>query len=538
MLFSRLFKKSLFVITLLFNNCQCTFISNLLEYDINMNNDNSLNSRAVAACNTYIASGSVTSANQLPIPALNSISGSASTIVGDFIQVNFPTLDATVLGYNQTISIVTNTLGAISTVSGCSNIQLVGGCGLANVQIPSVCVPKGVYSGANIVYTIMFQFSSSVGVYTNQYDFSTTATIASTSKTTTQLTVVNPVVIPATYTFLTGKWNDLNQTYSVTLGVTQNQALQFEFVGLTYTYTYLNAQGTIISIQTASSIVYAVKNSISGVLTVSFTVGSLTSGCALQSFTVNGVYVAINPQTGNPQDFIVNLDGSISLNGNPHLYSETVSTTAINTNAASTCNNANAGQFTFPAATASISSCKVYKPDHTTIDAAAVFNDYIDCTGTITNLNSVTFNILLTGINGYSWANAAETNANNLACGISSASCTSFKLASPCANAATTQSALCYYNIAQGVATAQLTLAFTLTLTSVNGVSAQRRDNIVSRSLSTSEANALVGSVMQTSLSLTVNNNDQKTSDAFDKYIMTGDMNALLALLFAATIAI
>ena len=63
-----------------------------------MNNDNSLNSRAVAACNTYIASGSVTSANQLPIPALNSISGSASTIVGDFIQVNFPTLDATVLG--------------------------------------------------------------------------------------------------------------------------------------------------------------------------------------------------------------------------------------------------------------------------------------------------------------------------------------------------------------------------------------------------------------------------------------------------------
>ena len=481
----------------------------------------------------YIDFKTVSSANQLPVPTLDSISGIPSPIDGSFIQINFPTVDATIPGYKQVLSVVTNKLGDISTVRGCSDIVITGECGRASAQIPSVCVSNGVLSGNNIVYTILFQFHISSGVFNSKYDFSTTATIASTTQTTTQLIVTQPSVTPGSYSFLTGIWNDLNQTYSVTIGVTPTILKQFQFVGFTYTYSYLNAQSVVIPIQTPSSLINANQDPTTKSITVTFTISGLTSGCALQSFTLNGIYVAVNP-TGGPQDYSIK-DGSIVTVNNPKLYSDTNSATAISTNAAPTCNTGTAGQFTFPNAIASISSCTSFQLDHITPDANAVFNNYIDCVGTITNLNAVTFNIKLTSINGYTWANPSESDNHNLPCSNPASSCTSFQLAAPCANAATVQSADCYYTIVQGSSTSQLTLAFTLTITSVNGVSAQRRDNSLSTrdSIDNKQANALLGTVMSTSKLLDVfDNNKNSTSSALTKFFKGLDdvtLNALLA---------
>ena len=486
-------------------------------------------------CSTvnYIDFDKVSSANQLPVPILDSISGIPSPIDGGFIQINFPTVDATIPGYKQLLSVVTNNRGDLSTIAGCSDIAITGACGSASVQIPSVCVSKGVLSGNNIVYTMLFKFHISSGVFNSKYDFSTTATIASTTQTTTQLIVTQPSVTPGSYSFLSGVWNDLNQTYTVTIGVTPSILKQFQFVGFTYTYSYLNAQNVVIPIKTPSSLVNANQDPTSQSITVTFTIDSLTSGCALQSFTLNGIYVAVNP-TGGPQDYSVK-DSTILTVNNPKLYSDTNSATAISTNAAPTCNTGTAGQFTFPNAIASISSCTSFQLDHKTIDANSVFNNYIDCVGTITNLNAVTFNIRLTSINGYTWANPSESDNHNLPCSEPKSSCTSFQLAAPCANAATTQSADCYYTIEQGSSTSQLTLAFTLTITSVNGVSAQRRDNSLSTrdSIDNKQANALLGTVMSTSKLLDVfDNNKNSTSSALTKFFKGLDkvtLNALLA---------
>lgn len=486
-------------------------------------------------CSTanYIDFNLVSSANQLPVPSLDSLSGIPSPVDGGFIQINLPTVDTTITGYKQLLSVVTNNNGDVSTVSGCSDIVITGECGRASAQIPSVCVSSGILSGNNIVYTILFQFHISSGVFNNKYLFSTTATIASTAQTTTQVIVTQPSVTPGVYTFLTGIWNDLNQSYTVTIGVTPSILKQFQFIGITYTYSYLNAQNLVIPIQTPSRLINANQDPTTKLITFTFTIGSLTSGCALQSFTLNGVYVAVNP-TGAQQDYSVKDDGTILPVNNPKLYSDTNSVTAINTNAAPTCNTGTAGQFVFPDAIASISSCTSFQLDHKTIDANAVFNNYIDCIGSISNLNAVTFIIKLTSINGYTWANSAEFDNNNLPCSEPLSSCTSFQLAAPCANAATTQSADCYYTIEQGSSTAQLTLAFTLTITSVNGVSVQKRD----KSLSTREfiddklANALLGTIMYTSTLLDVSDNNKNgTSAALIKFFKGLDEVTLNALL-------
>jgi hypothetical protein len=485
-------------------------------------------------CSTaiYIDSKQVTSANQLPGPTLDSISGIPSPIKGSFIEIDLPTVDANIPNYKQVISVVTNKRGDLSTVKGCSDIVITGGCGKASVQIPSNCVSSGVLSGSNIIYTILFQFHISTGIFDSKYDFSTTATIASTAKTTTQVLVTQPSVTPGDYTFLNSLWNDLNQTYTVTIGVTPSILKQFKFVGLTYTYSYLNAQNVVIPIKTPSSLVNANQDPNTSV-TVTFTITSLTSGCALQSFTLNGIYVAVNPQSGGAQDYSIS-NGVVSTVNNPKLYSDTASATAINTNAAPVCNTGNAGRFIFPNAVASISSCQFYQADHNTLDSAAVFNDYIDCVGSISNLNDVTFDIKLTSINGYNWADSTESDSNNLQCSLPSSSCTSFQLAAPCANAASTKSADCYYTIAQGSSVSQLILAFTLTITSVNGVSVQKRDNSLSirDSLDTKKAIALIGTVMTTSSSLDVFSNEKNATSAalthFFKGIDKVTLNALL----------
>lgn len=482
---------------------------------------------------TYYNFNDVTSANQLPIPTLDSISGVPSPVKGSFIEIDFPTVDATIPNYKQTISVLTNVRGDVSTGIGCSGIIITGGCGKASAQIPSNCVPNGILSGNNIVYTILFQFSISTGVFSSKYDFSTTATIASTAKTTTQVLVTQPSVTPGTYTFLNALWNDLNQTYTVTIGVIPSVLTQFKFVGFTYTYSYLNAQNVVIPILTPSNLVNAIQD-VNKAITVTFTINSLTSGCALQSFTLNGVYVAVNPQQGGAQDYSISNSGVITTLNNPKLYSDTASATAINTNASPVCNTGIAGHFTFPNAIASISSCTFYKVNHNTIDSVAVFNDYIDCVGTISNLNNVTFNIQLTGINGYNWANSNETNSHNLPCSISTSTCTSFQLAAPCANAATTQSADCYYTIVQGSSNSQLILAFTLTITSVNGVSVnglQRRDNSLSLRDSI-DANAYLGTVMTTSKSFNVfSDSVNSTSSALTKFFTNIDDISLNTLL-------
>jgi len=485
---------------------------------------------------TYIDSKQVTSANQLPVPTLDSISGIPSPIKGSFIEIDLPTVDATIPNYKQVISVVTNKRGDLSTVKGCSDIVITGGCGKASVQIPSNCVSSGVLSGSNIIYTILFQFHISTGIFDSKYDFSTTATIASTAKTTTQVLVTQPSVTPGDYTFLNSLWNDLNQTYTVTIGVTPSILKQFKFVGLTYTYSYLNAQNVVIPIKTPSSLINANQDP-NNSITVTFTITSLTSGCALQSFTLNGIYVAVNPQSGGAQDYSISSDGTVSTVNNPKLYSDTASATAINTNAAPVCNTGNAGRFIFPNAVASISSCQFYQVNHNTLDSAAVFNDYIDCVGSISNLNDVTFDIKLTSINGYNWADSIETNSHNLQCSLPSSSCTSFQLAAPCANAASTKSADCYYTIAQGSSVSQLILAFTLTITSVNGVSVQKRDTSLSirDSLDTKKANALIGSVMTTSSSLDVFSNEKNaTSSALTKFFKGIDDVTLNALLVTA----
>jgi hypothetical protein len=65
---------------------------------------------------TYIDSKQVTSANQLPVPTLDSISGIPSPIKGSFIEIDLPTVDATIPNYKQVISVVTNKRGDLSTV--------------------------------------------------------------------------------------------------------------------------------------------------------------------------------------------------------------------------------------------------------------------------------------------------------------------------------------------------------------------------------------------------------------------------------------
>lgn len=492
-------------------------------------------------CSTaiYIDSKQVTSANQLPVPTLDSISGIPSPIKGSFIQIDLPTVDANIPNYKQVISVVTNKRGDLSTIDGCSNIVITGECGKASVQIPSNCVSSGVLSGNNIIYTILFQFHISTGIFDSKYDFSTTATIASTAKTTTQVLVTQPSVTPGDYTFLNALWNDLNQTYTVTIGVTPSVLKQFKFVGLTYTYSYLNAQNVVIPVITPSALINANQDP-NNSITVTFTITSLTSGCALQSFTLNGIYVAVNPQSGGAQDYSIS-NGVVSTVNNPKLYSDTASATAINTNAAPVCNTGNAGRFIFPNAIASISSCKFYKFNHNIIDTVAVFNNYIDCVGSISNLNDVTFDIKLTSINGYNWADSIESESHNLPCSTPSSSCTSFQLAAPCANAASTKSADCYYTIDQGSSVSQLILAFTLTITSVNGVSVQKRDNslYIRDSLDTKKAIALIGTVMTTSSSLDVFSNDKNTpSSALTKFFKGIDEVTLNALLVTAGLTI
>ena len=492
-------------------------------------------------CSTaiYIDSKQVTSANQLPVPTLDSISGIPSPIKGSFIEIDLPTVDANIPDYKQVISVVTNKRGDLSTVKGCSDIVITGECGKASVQIPSNCVSSGVLSGNNIIYTILFQFHISTGIFDSKYDFSTTATIASTAKTTTQVLVTQPSVTPGDYTFLNALWNDLNQTYTVTIGVTPSILKQFKFVGLTYTYTYLNAQNVVIPIITPSALINANQDP-NNSITVTFTITGLTSGCALQSFTLNGIYVAVNPQSGGAQDYSIS-NGVVSTVNNPKLYSDTASATAINTNAASVCNTGNAGLFVFPNAIASISSCQFFQFNHNIIDTVAVFNNYIDCVGSISNLNDVTFDIKLTSVNGYNWADSIESNSHNLQCSLPSSSCTSFQLAAPCANAASTKSADCYYTIAQGSSVSQLILAFTLTITSVNGVSVQKRDNSLSirDSLDTKKAIALIGTVMTTSSSLDVFSNDKNTpSSALTKFFKGIDEVTLNALLVTAGLII
>lgn len=492
-------------------------------------------------CSTaiYIDSKQVTSANQLPVPTLDSISGIPSPIKGSFIEIDLPTVDANIPNYKQVISVVTNKRGDLSTVKGCSDIVITGECGKASVQIPSNCVSSGVLSGNNIIYTILFQFHISTGIFDSKYDFSTTATIASTAKTTTQVLVTQPSVTPGDYTFLNSLWNDLNQTYTVTIGVTPSVLKQFKFVGLTYTYSYLNAQNVVIPVITPSALINANQDP-NNSITVTFTITSLTSGCALQSFTLNGIYVAVNPQSGGAQDYSIS-NGVVSTVNNPKLYSDTASATAINTNAAPVCNTGNAGRFIFPNAIASISSCQFFQFNHNIIDTVAVFNNYIDCVGSISNLNDVTFDIKLTSINGYNWADSIESNSHNLPCSIPSSSCTSFQLAAPCANAASTKSADCYYTIAQGSSVSQLVLAFTLTITSVNGVSVQKHDNSLSirDSLDTKKAIALIGTVMTTSSSLDVFSNDKNTpSSALTKFFKGIDEVTLNALLVTAGLII
>lgn len=492
-------------------------------------------------CSTaiYIDSKQVTSANQLPVPTLDSISGIPSPIKGSFIEIDLPTVDANIPNYKQVISVVTNKRGDLSTVKGCSDIVITGECGKASVQIPSNCVSSGVLSGNNIIYTILFQFHISTGIFDSKYDFSTTATIASTAKTTTQVLVTQPSVTPGDYTFLNSLWNDLNQTYTVTIGVTPSVLKQFKFVGLTYTYSYLNAQNVVIPVITPSALINANQDP-NNSITVTFTITSLTSGCALQSFTLNGIYVAVNPQSGGAQDYSIS-NGVVSTVNNPKLYSDTASATAINTNAAPVCNTGNAGRFIFPNAIASISSCQFFQFNHNIIDTVAVFNNYIDCVGSISNLNDVTFDIKLTSINGYNWADSIESNSHNLPCSLPSSSCTSFQLAAPCANAASTKSADCYYTIAQGSSVSQLVLAFTLTITSVNGVSVQKRDNSLSirDSLDTKKAIALIGTVMTTSSSLDVFSNDKNTpSSALTKFFKGIDEVTLNALLVTAGLII
>jgi len=89
----------------------------------------------------------------------------------------------------------------------------------------------------------------------------------------------------------------------------------------------------------------------------------------------------------------------------------------------------------------------------------------------------------------------------------------------------------------------QLILAFTLTITSVNGVSVQKRDSdsslSIRDSLDTKKAIALIGTVMTTSSSLDVFSNDKNTpSSALTKFFKGIDEVTLNALLVTAGLII